>query len=407
MAEAKQKVTETEIKKAKAVLAAIGNEQEIDIKQSKIQDVTLFLSGAEITRSLKVNLEEGTNKIYINGFVKDQIIAQSISAEFLDGQDSARIYAVDYKTALVLDREASSTSKEVREKSQNAADELLKLEQELKVLEGEEKLLSSTNSTELKIADIKELSKFFNTRMTEIASIRLKIVKRQRELNDLVKTLEYQTKRSIDTTLVYQGQIGIEVYSAKKQTVNLKLVYSISGNKGASWQPIYNLKVNQTDQKTTSKLALRAVIKQETNEDWSDVKLTLSSSQLTLGVKEPTLKPWYMYAYDASSPRRMMKEKASFSMEKFSVKREEVDYEFFDSAPEERVRSNSVEANVQRETAVNENALSVSYQLYGEQTIISGIQKTIDVTEQDITATFNYYAVPKLNTSVYYMMHIE
>jgi uncharacterized protein (TIGR02231 family) len=69
----------------------------------------------------------------------------------------------------------------------------------------------------------------------------------------------------------------------------LELTYSVNG---ASWQPLYDLRVNTITQQL--QLTYLAEIRQRTGEDWSDVAITLSTAQPNLGNLPPELAPWYV-----------------------------------------------------------------------------------------------------------------
>jgi uncharacterized protein (TIGR02231 family) len=378
-------------------------ETTVPVKGGKIENVTLFNKGAEIVRTYSVNLEEGTNKVLIAGFVNDKIISESISVELVSGKDSCKIYAVDFNKRMArLDDTGASTLKLETERA-DATEKLMEIEEKIKVLDGEVALLSKTDYTELKVADIKELSKFYSARMAEIATEKLKLGKQKVELELNKKIIESRLGTLKTGTFVTHGEIGIEVFSAKKQSVNVQLSYSIQN---ASWSPKYDLRVNETDKGVESKIAMRAEVRQSTDEDWSGVKLTLSSATQTLGVTEPHLSPWYLNAYDNTI-------RASFSKrmsEKTKMRREVegmVEYckaETFECRSDEMAKELEI---ISAGAITTENNISVDFELPSKQTIATGKSKTIDVVEKDVTAKFNYYAVPKLNKSVFYMMEIE
>ena len=382
-------------------------ENNIQAKSGKIENITLFNRGAEIVRTYKVNFEEGINKIAIGGFVNDKIVRQSISAELVSGKETAKICAVDYNQRAIRIFDTDSITKSLEAKLKKINDDQAELYEKLSILESEATLLAKTNTTELKVADIKELAKFYSTRLSEIGAEKIKTKKAIQENENSIKATEGELGILRSGTMALSSEIGLEVYSAAKQSAEIQLSYSIAN---ASWSPKYDLRVTEKDKGNTATIALRAEVQQSTDEDWKDVKLTLSTSTQTLGIKEPVLQPWYMYAYEKNAIRY---ECRSDNKSKYS--REDAcgfgdafgDIELCKSEFNAQMCEMQEQVRAETSVATTENNISVDYALAGKQTILTNKPKIIEVNESEIEATFNYFAIPKLNRNVFYMMHIE
>lgn len=79
-------------------------------------------------------------------------------------------------------------------------------------------------------------------------------------------------------------------------TYTLELSYRVAQ---ANWTPLYDVRFGQPQ--TSLTLTYLAVVQQNSGEDWSQVKLTLSTAKPSLNLSPPELNPWVV-----ESPRPMM-----------------------------------------------------------------------------------------------------
>ncbi|KAG8739763.1 hypothetical protein FRC10_005188 [Ceratobasidium sp. 414] len=93
-----------------------------------------------------------------------------------------------------------------------------------------------------------------------------------------------------DLSLKQKTKAGVVISAKEDCSVKLILTYVVSG---ASWTPAYELHaVTDSSTKTvasTVTLHYRASVVQATGEDWDDVKLTLSTAELSMRMAVPTL----------------------------------------------------------------------------------------------------------------------
>jgi uncharacterized protein (TIGR02231 family) len=85
-----------------------------------------------------------------------------------------------------------------------------------------------------------------------------------------------------------QRAASVAVTAMKAGPVTLHLTYRVSG---ASWRPIYDARLITSGAKPELELTSRAMIRQNTGEDWKEASLTLSTLSVRRGTAAPDLMP--------------------------------------------------------------------------------------------------------------------
>ena len=87
-----------------------------------------------------------------------------------------------------------------------------------------------------------------------------------------------------------QMEVRVAVHADAAMSGSLKLKYQV---REASWRPFYDarLTTGQKGTKPTLSLMRRAGIRQWSGEDWSNVKLSLSTTSPQKGAQAPVLRP--------------------------------------------------------------------------------------------------------------------
>jgi hypothetical protein len=81
--------------------------------------------------------------------------------------------------------------------------------------------------------------------------------------------------------------IGLHLEHAGR--VELSLEYLVPG---ARWTPMYDARINDNPDEVD--FAYQAEVSQRTGEDWTDVELTLSTAQVSLGAGPGEMEPWFL-----------------------------------------------------------------------------------------------------------------
>ncbi|MEI9946081.1 MAG: mucoidy inhibitor MuiA family protein [Chitinophagaceae bacterium] len=268
------------------------SQKENQAVSSKIEKVTVFLQGAQVERTAKQNLNAGKYNIVFNG-ISPKVDKQSIQ---LKAEGKLTVLSVTHQVNYLNEQQAQDEIKQLETQKEQWL-EKISLEKNMKnVYSQEEKMIIANQSIKgdatLKATELKEAADFQRQRLTEIYQKLQEndrnIKKMDIELQKIDKQLSaLHQKKDLSTSEVI---VAVDVKEA--MTANFRLNYLV---KQSSWFPTYDIRVQDISQPIN--LQMKANIKQESGEDWKDVKLFLSTGNPNENGTKPTLSPWYLRYY--------------------------------------------------------------------------------------------------------------
>jgi uncharacterized protein (TIGR02231 family) len=255
--------------------------------ESNIEAVTVFHSGAEITRTLAVKLPPGDQTVVVDA------TAQAIPASIrVEGAANANleIGSVDVRTVYVPDTDPAVSQSErkriedeieqLRDRS-SAEDDTISaatLQQTyLQFLSGLPQTQNGANAS-AQNRDWEALFGIIGQRMTDTSKAISEAKLRQRVLSRSIADLEKRLP-SANSKTEKRTQVRINVTADAPLEASLILRYQVNG---ASWSPSYDARLATADDggaKPKLALARRAAVTQTTGEDWEDVRLSLSTTR--------------------------------------------------------------------------------------------------------------------------------
>lgn len=264
--------------------------QNSSLVDSKIKNVTVFLSGAQISRTATTPLSKGRNELLFKG-ISPNIDKESIQ---LSGEGKFTIVSVAHQYNFLEETNSKEQVKQLMEQSKKYKEQIEDLTIQIDVFKAEEQMLVKNqeiggSNTGVKASDLKESVDFQRLRMTEVKSKILEnnraITKINLEYNKVLKQInELQAKRYDPLSEIV---VVVEAFDATKAEFDLSYFVSSAG-----WTPSYDLKVEQLNQPIN--LKYKASVFQSTGEDWNNIKLTLSTGDPQLGGEKPTISSWYL-----------------------------------------------------------------------------------------------------------------
>ena len=264
--------------------------QQTQSLDSKVTNVTLFLSGAQVTRSAQSSLPAGITELTFSG-LSENIDANTIR---LTGEGSFTIISVNSRINYLKTQKTLKDEEAIKAKKKQLEALLEDIASQQGVLITEENLLKAnqkigspdkgTTTIELKAA-----ADFFRARFTELSEKKLALTRKteitREELNRIDDQLGEASKEDIKPT----GEIMVQVMTKEPMQAKFRLSYLV---RTASWKPEFDLRLDDISQPL--ELSRRAKISQNSGEEWKDVKLTLSTGNPNESGTEPKLMPWYV-----------------------------------------------------------------------------------------------------------------
>ena len=259
-------------------------------KSTNLSKVTVYLSGAQIERTADVMVTEGTNSFLFDNLSND-IDESSIQ---ISGLKNASILSINFGVNYLTEQLNTKKVDSLRSLKTKLETDILKLNSLMSGLHKEEEVITSnqrlgSNTTEIDLAKIKELSTYYRKRVTEIKNgildAEIEKTNLQRRVNDLTK----QFNEFNVTEEKSKGQITLKLNGEQRETLKLRITYNVSE---AGWYPEYDLKAIATD--APLQLSYKAHLYQKTGIDWDDVNLVLSTGDPNTNNLKPTIDTKYL-----------------------------------------------------------------------------------------------------------------
>ena len=354
---------------------------------SKITEVTVFLDKAQVSREIKTRIEAGKTNILLKGLT-GQLDQQSIQ---VSGKGQFTILGISHQLNY-LKEIATPLGLQMLKDSVGYFQRQIQVEQSLKeVLNKEEQMLMSNQkiggtTQNLTAVELKAMSDFYRTRMNDIVIGRMKSDEKIRKMNIHIGKLDNQVNEQLELFSRNTSEITISVSAENATDINLNVQYIVAN---AGWYPVYDLRA--VDTKSPIQLNYKANVHQGTGEDWTNVKLTLSTANPSLGGLKPELNAWYLDFYQYSNSNMKFRELNTYG-----------------STP-------AYEAEAKDETLVDKKAtriadfvttiqttLNTEFSIALPYTVSSSNKPTsVDIRSHELKADYIYSVVPKLDRDAF------
>jgi len=367
---------------------------------SSISAVTVYTDRAQVTRTASLKLSPGSYLVVFEG-LPTLIQDDSVRVEGKGG--TATIVGLEIKRAF-LEQSGEKRVMELDEEIQVLERRLSSLDAKKAGLTAQKAFLDSIRvswgdriSKELAIgrptsAQLLEASSFVGAGVTNVEEHNNSIEVEKKSIKDKIEALRRQRDESTGSHRKEIKNIEVMVDIASEGTLKLE-VSSVIGR--ASWVPSYDVRLG-SDAKS-SELTFRAMVRQQTGEDWKNVALTLSTARPSAGGAPPEMNPWRISFYRpqlpmaapmmsmASAPVRAKKAK--------SVKKEmaDEDYKVAEEAP-------AAYATAQ----VSDEQSSVAFTIPRPIDVpADGSQQGSIIAIEQFPVNMEYLAIPKLSPFVF------
>ena len=270
-----------------------------DIKgASKIESVTVYPQGAEVTRVGKVKMERGEHVILFND-LPNNAVTGSIRVE---GKASGRleIGSVDTRRVKVPSTDeavAATERKRIEDAIEKLRDERAQLSAAVEAAETQKTLINNLTQLPTKSApangggvvqpDWAQLYAMIGQRIAEAQKIILDTQVKIREVDLQIRDLEGKLAQ-VAPTQQERTEVKVFVNAGAALDADLVIRYQVTS---ASWTPFYDARLATGTKAQAPQLQLvrRASIQQRTGEIWDNVALSLSTARPGAGTAAPQL----------------------------------------------------------------------------------------------------------------------
>jgi len=260
------------------------------VLESKIENVTVYENGAQITRTAKATLAAGRTQLVFRG-VSGQIDQQSIQAQ---GSGNFTILSVVNQSSFLSEK--SRTDERARlEAQKRELEEKIAYEKAMVNVFNQEEIMLTKNqeiggrTAVLKASELKESIDFQRIRLTEVALKRLEIGKNIKKLEDEILAVNVRANLAEPAQSTTTSEIIVTVLAKENIAQTLLSVSYFVQNAG--WTPTYDLRVSDIEHDL--ELGYKANVFQYSGEDWNNVNLSLSTANPRKNGTAPRLQTWY------------------------------------------------------------------------------------------------------------------
>jgi len=356
----------------------------------EISSLVIYTEGVEVCHILPVKLAPGRNLLVFSGLsakldprsirfnIDQEVSVLSISHKIdylCKNPDKPRIKMLKDSLALI------------NSKIQTLNDEINAMQVQREMLLKNQEMAGQNNG--LNSLELQKGADFFQSRIFEINKRSSQIKLQLAELAPEATNLSSELSQTESKSNFRRSEISIlvNVNNAVQKDVDLRYyIYD------AGWAPWYEIKANDINQPIT--LIYRAKVFNNTDIDWKDVDMVLSTADPNKSASAPHLDPWKLnynsdiYNYDYKVQRQ------SNLNDNYELK-------------QEIQTKNTVQRGNVNYTTIYISDLSIDLNVKTKYSIPSNSKPYIvDITEHKLPATFKHIAVPKADREVYLLAQI-
>lgn len=266
--------------------------QEIKVVETKtdVNEVTVFIDGAQVVRKKTVDLSQGTSIlkfVNLSPFIDPKSVQVKAEGELtvLSVNHQQNYLDKMEKPKEIRDLEKMIETIDSKIMQENTYQSIIK--EELTFLQ-ENRAIGGKNE-QLSITNLQQVADFYSSKLT---TLKLKEIERYNTIKELTKQkidIQNQLKTLSSKKEFPTGEILVKVDARKSSNFSFEISYVV-GNAG--WFPTYDIRAKNINEPV--QLIYKANVKQDTKEDWDNVKLRFSSSDPNVSGVEPELKTYFL-----------------------------------------------------------------------------------------------------------------
>lgn len=390
------------------------------IIKSKIESVTVFTSGAQISRAATVTVNPGNTTLIFES------LEPSIDARSIQASGNGNFIIMDVQHVIKYPEKRTSMAVIAPKNAKHILllqDSIVELDFDLEDITTKREALNIEKTTLLNNRMIKGETKkdtlnllkeamfYLREKLNNINSELMKLkkqeyalqAKRVRMENDLSLLQNYNVNTNDIPKDETKYQIVVTVSSETMASGNLVINYMLQN---AGWSPSYDIRAKGATGHI--QLTYKAHVFQNTGVDWNDVKLTLSTANPNQSNVKPVLNTWWLTYYNQypnrypsggiNAPAAMSEVATSsaYSKRDMDVVAYEDDY-----------KTKPVLQSIADYTFSEENMVNMEYEIKIPYSIPSdGKTHFVAVQNKEINAQYIHFAAPKFDKDAFLVARI-
>lgn len=378
-----------------SLIASAQTERPVD---SRITNVTVFLSSAQVTREVKTRIEGGKATLVVSGLTA-YLDPNSIQ---VSGKGNLMILGVSHRQNYLNEFNVPKPLQLLRDSIERLRNGVA-LENAQKEILGREEQLILTNqkiggaNQNLTVAELKAMADFFRSRLSEIVSAKMKVDEKIKRMNERMVKVQQQINEQNELYSRNTSEIVISVSAEAATNVDLDVNYVVAN---AGWLPNYDIRA--INSKSPIQLSYKANVFQSTGEEWKNVRMKLSTANPNLGGVKPELFTWNIDFY-REMYRALQGRAAGVNTSKRKSAPEMVVMDSAAPMSEYKMEEEDV-TSVADAVQTIQTTLNTEFDIALPYTVSSSNKPTlVDIRNHEVKADFQYAATPKLDGDAFLM----
>ena len=277
----------------------LKGQETISIDASSLKKVTVYSSGCYIERTAQFKAPEGVSTLAI----------KALSPDIEEG--SIQVKADGAFTILSVQTQQFHPVKKIKPKQLGRLlaekDSLLEqhklLDPKLFTLQKEKEFVSrnrklSGKKRQAPLGELKASVDYYRQRVIEIETEIMEVNHKTATVSQRIQASDKQLNEDGNADSQAKPEGWVLVGISANNAVDGKLTFSYFVPK-ASWTPVYDFRIEEPGKPIT--VIQKAMVQQNTQEDWKDVHLVLSSGRPSLSGEKPELKPLTLAMVEANT----------------------------------------------------------------------------------------------------------
>ena len=353
--------------------------------KTEIESLIVYLDGSEVTREASVTLKRGRNRVIFTG-LSPKLDGSNVQVS-INGR--ATVLAINHKINHLTRVEEKPRIRNLRDSLDLVQKNMTNLNNRLDAFRTEKDMINQNRSiggsdNGVPMAELQQAAEFYRSRIMEINKLISNDEYKLKKLNERVVRINQELNELNAKNSYSRGEISVLLETSEAAGADVTVRYLVSD---CGWTATYDIKADETS--TDIDLVYRAKVYNNTDIDWKNVKMTLSTGDPSLSASKPMLSPWYL-DYNSRNDLAASQGRLNTALDA------EITIRGARSAP----------GNIVFEE-VEVPELSAEFEIKTRYTIPSDASPyLVEVEEHKLPATFKHHAVPKLDKDAFLLARI-
>jgi len=258
--------------------------------KSEVVGVVLYTSGAEVQHLETVNLVAGRNLLVFEGLTPD-MDEKSIR---IATNEHIELLSISHKINHLTKVEESEKIKKLKDSVSLTEKKIGYLSNDLDVYKREKELILTNislagDNNGVQVSELKQAAEFYRIRLKELNDKTFETTGEILKQNEILQRLRNQLQELNAKYSYRRSEVSVLLSVTAAQNCEIELKYLVNKS---GWIPFYDIRATEIGKPL--KFTYRAKVFNNTEIDWKNIKVTLSTADPQKSITKPTIEPWYL-----------------------------------------------------------------------------------------------------------------